>query len=311
VQLNDEDYDASPLTSAGIEHHQLIFTDCSTPSDGIVDAFLRCAEDTPGVVAVHCFAGLGRTGTLIALYLMKHEGFTAKESIAWLRIVRPGSVIGPQQQYLETQEACMRELGQRGAPGLDRRSGKAAPACEADVSAQLAEQISKAMHFRDSCRFRVRSRNPLNWHAWQVELQGSHSKSAPSSQSLPPVDNLRAFCQPSARDSTSAAKPQDVMWGTEASAVGAVGAVGVGSKSNRRIALVDLLRRQSGSSGHSCSKNSTLQKVDFAPRTRLTLHQVSLPELVGWEAGGKGRRRGAALGLAQCTRRSGWMRQRT
>ena len=46
-------------------------------------------------------AGLGRTGTLIALYMMKHYKFTAAESIAWIRICRPGSVIGPQQNFLE------------------------------------------------------------------------------------------------------------------------------------------------------------------------------------------------------------------
>lgn len=46
-------------------------------------------------------AGLGRTGTLIGCYIMKHFKFTAPECIAWLRICRPGSVIGPQQNYLE------------------------------------------------------------------------------------------------------------------------------------------------------------------------------------------------------------------
>ena len=30
--------------------------------------------------------------------MMKHFKFTAEECIGWLRIVRPGSIIGPQQQ---------------------------------------------------------------------------------------------------------------------------------------------------------------------------------------------------------------------
>ena len=31
---------------------------------------------------------------------MKHYKFTAPEAIGWLRVCRPGSVIGPQQDYL-------------------------------------------------------------------------------------------------------------------------------------------------------------------------------------------------------------------
>nr|XP_040126921.1 dual specificity protein phosphatase CDC14B isoform X4 [Ictidomys tridecemlineatus] len=52
-------------------------------------------------------AGLGRTGTLIACYIMKHYRMTAAETIAWVRICRPGSVIGPQQQFLVMKQASL------------------------------------------------------------------------------------------------------------------------------------------------------------------------------------------------------------
>jgi len=39
--------------------------------------------------------------------MMKHHRLTAEEAIGWLRIVRPGSVIGPQQQYMKDMQARM------------------------------------------------------------------------------------------------------------------------------------------------------------------------------------------------------------
>lgn len=56
-------------------------------------------------------AGLGRTGTCIGCYVMKHFGFSAAEVIAWMRICRPGSVIGPQQHYLVHMEGTMHREG--------------------------------------------------------------------------------------------------------------------------------------------------------------------------------------------------------
>jgi hypothetical protein len=66
-----------------------------------------------GAVAVHCKAGLGRTGTCIGAYVMKHYGFTAREVIGWMRVCRPGTVIGPQQQFLEEIQHQMWEEGEQ------------------------------------------------------------------------------------------------------------------------------------------------------------------------------------------------------
>lgn len=79
----------------GFRHVELFFTDGTTPSDSIVDRFLDEAENEEGALAVHCKAGLGRTGSLIALYAMKHYGFPAAAFIGWIRLARPGSILGP------------------------------------------------------------------------------------------------------------------------------------------------------------------------------------------------------------------------
>jgi cell division cycle 14 len=63
------------------------------------------AEADRGVIAIHCKAGLGRTGTLIGCYAMKHFKIPAAPFIGWIRIARPGSILGPQQHYLIEKES--------------------------------------------------------------------------------------------------------------------------------------------------------------------------------------------------------------
>lgn len=107
VRLNKKIYDAKRFTNAGFHHQDLFFIDGSTPPDTILKTFLEICEKESGAVAVHCKAGLGRTGSLIGCYIMKHWRWTAMETIAWLRICRPGSIIGHQQEWLEEKQAEM------------------------------------------------------------------------------------------------------------------------------------------------------------------------------------------------------------
>ena len=51
-------------------------------------------------VMVHCLAGMGRTGTLLACYLIKHQKMSADEALQKVREERPGSIQSFQQEEI-------------------------------------------------------------------------------------------------------------------------------------------------------------------------------------------------------------------
>jgi protein-tyrosine phosphatase len=145
-RLNERRYDASVFEAHGIRHADLPFDDCAPPSAVVVATFLHAADAAAargGLVAVHCHAGLGRTGTLIALRLclMRNHGFTAREAMGWLRIMRPGSVIGEQQRFLCDFEA---RAAPRAAPRADRRATPRATAAAAGITYGVRRSASGA-----------------------------------------------------------------------------------------------------------------------------------------------------------------------
>ena len=113
VRLNSELYSPTYFTALGINHLDMIFDDGTCPPLHMVKKFIRIAHDMITVkhrsIAVHCKAGLGRTGCLIGAYLIYRHGFTANEVIAFMRFMRPGMVVGPQQHWLHLNQGTFRE----------------------------------------------------------------------------------------------------------------------------------------------------------------------------------------------------------
>jgi atypical dual specificity phosphatase len=100
LSLSEETVSADLLRKYQIQREHLPVADFTAPTLeqveqalAIIDGFL--AHDLP--VAVHCGAGLGRTGTILACYLVS-QGSPAKEAIELVRTKRPGSIETPEQE---------------------------------------------------------------------------------------------------------------------------------------------------------------------------------------------------------------------
>lgn len=76
--------------------------------------FMEKQIDKGKRVLVHCAAGKGRTGTILAAYLLKEENLTAAQAIGKIRKLRPGSI------QTKTQENCVKAFEQYLKKSLDK-----------------------------------------------------------------------------------------------------------------------------------------------------------------------------------------------
>ena len=86
----------------GIKAHSIPIKDWGIPSHSQIQQFLTIiAENLANDEAtfVHCLGGCGRTGTMLALYLVE-SGYKSADALEEVRLIRPCSVETEEQENL-------------------------------------------------------------------------------------------------------------------------------------------------------------------------------------------------------------------
>ena len=102
------------VNDAGLLVMHVPVEDMEAPTQGQLDRCVSAIERANGQgmgVAVHCGAGLGRTGVVLACYFVS-KGLSAPNAIARVRRLRPGSVETDDQEVaVEEFARSRREMG--------------------------------------------------------------------------------------------------------------------------------------------------------------------------------------------------------
>ena len=111
ISLTEKDLDQEALGRHGLQNIHLPVFDRETPSIAQTYMLLRRMQkllDEGKVVAVHCKAGIGRTGTVLAAWMIREGGLSTSSAIERLRLINKSYVqTEMQENFLHAFEADM------------------------------------------------------------------------------------------------------------------------------------------------------------------------------------------------------------
>lgn len=120
VSLDEDGLDRESVDRAGLAYLHLAIPDFAAPEMEQAEEFLAFADEQRTLdhpILLHCRGGYGRTGTMIAAYLIS-QGSNWNDAVHLVRSRRPGSIeTRGQERFLMDFEIHLRTAEER----LDRR----------------------------------------------------------------------------------------------------------------------------------------------------------------------------------------------
>lgn len=128
ISLTERPLGRAVVEEAGFKILHVPVVDFSPPTIDQLEeivSYVDKARADKGVVLIHCQAGMGRTGTALAAYLVS-QGIPASEAIEKIRDMRSGSIETSDQEEIvfEFQHYLKQKEANEKAPNGEKGSGR-------------------------------------------------------------------------------------------------------------------------------------------------------------------------------------------